>query len=458
MKKMSVFSLVMINVIAVDSLRSLPAGAEYGFSLVFFYLLGAIFFLIPVALIAAELSTAWPETGGLYVWIREAFGKKTGFFVVFWQWLYNVVWYPTIMAFLASTLCYIFMPSLANDKTYMITMILLMFWGATFSNWFGMGLSSKISVLSALVGTLFPMLAIVGLGVAWLWKGNVSEIAFSWQTFFPHFSSIDDYSLLSMVLFGLIGIEMSAVHAGDVKNPKRDYPRALFISAAIIIATLVLSSLAIAIVVPQKNIQLASGLMQAFQFFFVNLHIPFLIIVVAICIMIGSLGTVSAWVLGPIKAIMVAAEDKVIASHYANKNRFQVPTKLLIIQAVIMSILSLFFIFMPSINTAFSLLSTMTSQIALFVYMAMFVAAIRLRVKHPNVKRLYKVPGGIIGLSIISIAALLFCIVVFVIGFFPPSQLSIPALVNYESWLIGGTVIAAILPFFLLRQKKKLVE
>ncbi len=140
-KALSVFSLVMINTIAVDSLCSLPISAEYGFSIVFFYILGALLFLIPTALIAAELATGWPETGGIYIWLREAFGKKAGFLIIWLQWLYNIVWYPTIMSLLAATLAYIFDPSLANNKEYMITMILFMFWAATFSNWFGMRLS-----------------------------------------------------------------------------------------------------------------------------------------------------------------------------------------------------------------------------------------------------------------------------------------------------------------------------
>ena len=98
-KTLSVTSLVMINVIAIDSLRTLPMGAEYGFSLVFYYLLAAITFFMPVALVAAELATGWPETGGVYVWVREAFGKKIGFITIWLQWFYNICWYPTIMAF-----------------------------------------------------------------------------------------------------------------------------------------------------------------------------------------------------------------------------------------------------------------------------------------------------------------------------------------------------------------------
>src|SRR5262245_25822142 len=109
-KILGVFSLVMINVIAVDSLRSLPFSATYGFSLIFYYLLAAICFFFPVALVAAELATGWPNKGGIYVWVREAFGERWGFLVIWLQWIYNVVWYPTILAFIAGTIAYLFDP------------------------------------------------------------------------------------------------------------------------------------------------------------------------------------------------------------------------------------------------------------------------------------------------------------------------------------------------------------
>ena len=99
-KTLGAFGLAMINVIAVDSLRSLPFSAEYGFSLVFFYILAAITFFFPTALVAAELATGWPNKGGIYVWVREAFGERWGFLVIWLQWIYNVVWYPTIFCHL----------------------------------------------------------------------------------------------------------------------------------------------------------------------------------------------------------------------------------------------------------------------------------------------------------------------------------------------------------------------
>jgi putative glutamate/gamma-aminobutyrate antiporter len=452
-KVLSVFSLVMINVIAVDSLRSLPISAEYGFSIIFIYIIGALLFLIPTALVAAELATGWSQTGGLYVWIREAFGKKYGFLIIWLQWLYNIVWYPTIMSFLAATLSYIFAPSLANDKAYILTMTLLFFWGATFANWFGMQLSSWVSTISALIGTLLPMLFIIVLAIIWILEGKPSHVEFSAQHFFPHFSNINSFALLSMVLFGLIGMEMSAAHAGDVKNPQRDYPRALFISAIIIIFSLMFSALAIAIVVPQQSIQLASGLMEGFSIFFNAFHMPWMIPVMAVFIILGGLGTVSAWVIGPTKSIMVAAEDGAVPAFFQATNKYAVPTRVLILQGGITTLLSSIFILMPSVNSAYTLLSAITGQVALLVYVGLFLAAIKLRFSHPHIHRAYKIPGGKWGISIISGIGLLTCIVVLFLGFLPPSQIDVGSTTVYELLLIGGTMLICIPPLFIKRRR-----
>ncbi len=109
-KPLGVFSLVMINVIAVDSLRTLPISAHYGSSIIFYYLLAAITFFIPAALVTAELATGWPTKGGIYAWVKEAFGAKVGFLIIWLQWIYNIVWYPTILSFVAVTIAYLIKP------------------------------------------------------------------------------------------------------------------------------------------------------------------------------------------------------------------------------------------------------------------------------------------------------------------------------------------------------------
>jgi putative glutamate/gamma-aminobutyrate antiporter len=451
-KALSVFSLVMINIIAVDSLRSLPISAEYGFSLVFYYLLCGIGFLLPVALIAAELATGWPETGGIYVWLREAFGKKYGFLVVWIQWVYNVVWYPTILSLLAATLSYLIDPALAENKTYIFCMVIAFFWLATIVNLYGIHISSLISTIATIFGTMIPILFITGLGCLWYYQGKPLAITFSAKSFFPDLTHLGNLALLSSVVFGLIGLEMSAIHAGDVKNPQRDYPRAVFISAIIILSTLILGSLAIAMVIPQADIQLDSGLIEGFKVFFSAFHLPFMVPIVALLIVIGGFGTVAAWVLGPSRAIMIAARDDAAPKFLIKSNRHNAPSTVLLGQAVVVSFLSLFFIFMPSINAAFILLSTITAQLALVVYMLMFAAAIKLRYSRPDVVRKYQIPGGKCGIWLVAGLGFTVCVFIFFIGFVPPTQIQVGSTMTYESILILGCVVMC-LPVFL---KKKI--
>ena len=208
-KPLTIFSLVAINVIAIDSLRGLPFSAEYGFSAVFYYLLAAITFFIPVSLVSAELATAWPETGGLYVWVREAFGKDIGFFTIWLQWFYNIAWYPTIMSFIAVSIAYMINPALSHDKFYMLSIVMIIFWGCTWINCMGMRIASWVSNFSAIVGTIIPMLLIVLLGAMWIISGKHIDIIFSTKTFFPKLNNMNNLVLFITILFSLVGMEMS---------------------------------------------------------------------------------------------------------------------------------------------------------------------------------------------------------------------------------------------------------
>ena len=448
-KILSVFSLVMINVIAVDSLRTLPISAELGFSLVFFYLIAALLFFIPTALVAAELATGWPATGGIYIWVREAFGERIGFFIIWLQWIYNVVWYPTMLAFIAATMAYLINPALANNKTYLLTCVLSMFWLSTIVNCFGMRLSSWVSATGAIVGTLLPMTLIIILGGIWAWTGRPEHVQFTWHAFYPEFSNLRNLVFFTAVLFGLLGLEMSAVHAGDVKNPQRDYPRALLYSAIIILVTLVLSSLAIAMVVPKDQLSLVSGLIDAFDVFFKAYHMPWMLPVIAIMIIIGGLSGVAAWVIGPTKGLLIAARDGEIPEFFSRVTKKGVPINILLTQAVFMTIICSVFLLIPSVAASYLLLSEMTAQLALLVYIFMFAAVIRLRYSKANTKRTYKIPGGKVGVWLVSSMGIGTCFVAIILGFIPPPQVALDNIWNYEFILITGVVVFCLLPFLI---------
>lgn len=445
-KVLSVFSLVMINVIAVDSLRTLPMSAKLGLPLVSYYLVAAFAFFIPVALVAAELATAYPNTGGLYVWVREAFGKRAGFITIWLQWIYNVVWYPTILAFIAATLSYLFAPQLANNKFYLLSSALGLFWLFTLLNCFGMRLSSIVSSIGAILGTILPMLGIIILGGLWLLQGRPISIEAP-SSWVPDFSSIGNLSLFSAVLFGLIGMEMSAVHAEEVRDPQRDYPRAILYSTLIIFSTLMFGSLAIVIVVPNAQLSVVSGLVDAYAVFFKTYNMPWMTYIIAVLIILGGLSGVSAWIIGPTKGLLVSARDGSLPEFFSRVNRHGAPVNILITQGLIFSLLSSVFILLDSINAAYWILSDLSAQMALLVYVFMFAAAIKLRYSQPDRHRSYTVPGGNWVMCLVAGTGMVCCLLAMAIGFVPPTQIPIDNTSFFEAFLVGGLFLFVVLPW-----------
>ena len=315
-----------------------------------------------------------------------------------------------------------------------------------------MKLSSMISTIGALLGTIFPMVFIIILGAFWWFQGR--PLAFdhhnNWLASFHQWS---DFSLLPGVLFGLLGMEMSAVHAEEVKNPQRDYPRALLYSTLLIFSTLVLGSLAIILVVPPHQLSVVSGLIDAYDLFFQAYHLPYLTKVVAFLIIIGALGGVSAWIIGPTKGLLAAAKDGSLPYALSKVNRHGAPSRLLMLQACIFTLLcSIFFLF-DSINASYWLLSDLCAQMALMVYVLMFAAAIKLRFKHPHLPRPYRIPGSNAVMILVAGTGLVCCMFAIILGFIPPSQIPIQNTWLFETFLIVGLLIFTLLPWLWIRRK-----
>ena len=453
-RTLNIFFLAMINVAAICSIKNWPLTAEYGFSSLFYFIVSSLLFFIPVSLVSAELTTGWPERGGVYVWVKEAFGHRMGFLAVWLLWIENVVWYPTILSFIAGTVAFSFNPALANNTLYMFCVIFGAFWGATLVNLLGMKTSGWISTLGVILGTIIPGIVIITLGVIWILAGNPLHITFGWDHFFPDLSNPSQLALLAGVLLGFAGMEMSAVHAREVKNPQKNFPRAILLSAIIIITLSVLGTLAIAIVIPQKEINLVSGGMEAIAFFLRSYGLNWAVPIVALMVTFGALGAMSTWTAGPSKGLLAAAQDGDFPPILHKVNKHNMPVGMLIFQGTIVSILGIVFLLMPNVNSSFWILLALTSQLYLLMYILMFAAAIVLRYKKPDVPRAYKIPGGNFGMWMIAGIGLLTSLIAIAIGFFPPEQLDTGNLLFYELFLILGMGIFCAAPFIILLFKK----
>lgn len=377
--ELGVMALVMMAVISVDSLRNLPIAAQFGVSLVSFYLAAGIGFFLPLAWITGKLAILYPKTGGSYVWIREAFGHNWGHFAICLQWLYNIIWYPTIFAFITATVAVLLGHHLDQSKGFVFGSSLLLFWLLSWIHSFGLRFSKWINISSAIIGTLLPMGFIILLAGYWLATGHASATPLTMQTLAPSWHEMKNIGFFSNVLFSILGLEVIAVYAGNVSNPKTVYPKALTVSAMVILSTLVCSSLALCIIMPVEKITLITGLVDVLQVFFAAFHLQNMTFLIGLCIIIGALGIASSWMLGLAKSLHISLASMAITPDWMQKmNRNDVPTGILWLQAGVYSILLTAFLFFPSMNRSYWILSAATAQFALLYYIILFCAAIKL--------------------------------------------------------------------------------
>ena len=455
-KKIGVFSLVMMNIMAVDSLRSLPVAAQFGYALLFFYCLAAVLFFIPTALVTAELATTWPNTGGAYTWIRMAFGIRWGWLAIWLQWIYNVVWYPVILAFVIATIAYLFSPNLIQHKSFLLIVLLSIWWCVTGLSLLGLRVSTWLSRLGALVGTLLPLLFIITLACLWIQAHKPLAIQLIPANFLPNWHDFNNLAFFTTLIFGLMGLEMSAVHAGDVLNPQKNFPLALFWSAGLILLTLILGAIAIALIVPLDQLSILSGLNNAYSLFFLKFNLKVLLPFFLLLIIFGSLCSVSTWVIGPTRGLLVATlenETKNL-SWFTKLNRFDAPVNLLLFQGALVSLLAALFILIPTVKEAYWLLSVMTAQLALLFYILLFLAALRLRYTAIEPRRGYQIPGGLAGMWITAGIAIVTCLATFILGFFPPSTIATHNLYKFDGILILGMLLAC-MPAYWVTQATK---
>jgi len=443
-KKISFLAIILLIISAIDSNRNLPAAAIFGAPLIFFFLFSSVFFLFPTAFIAAELSAAFPEKGGIYHWVRVAFGEKMGLVAVWLQWINTMVWYPTILAFLAGTGAYLFDPVLMDNKIYMVCGISGIFWSLTLINLFGVHVSAKVNSIFATAGTVFPMLLLIVLGFFWFAWGEPRAIEISFNSIFPSLKHLESWTALEAVMASFVGMELIGVHVGHVSNPQKTFPKAILLASIYILATMLLGSLMIAIVLPLDKINLAGGLMQVFAGFFQAFHLERLIFFMSFLIVIGSLGGMINWILSPAKGLLHASEHGFLPKFLCHTNKYGAASRILIMQALLVTLFCSVFLFVPTVNAFYWLLTSLSNCLYMLMYILMFLAALRLRLKHPS--GAFKVPFGFLGLFFVCLLGLIGAVLTILLGFIPPEHIDVGR--DY-SLIIGTGVLLLISPVFL---------
>lgn len=457
--KIGVITLAIMNIVAVVSLRGLPAEAEYGLSSAFYYIFAAIVFLIPVSLVAAELATGWPEKGGVFRWVGEAFGPRWAFLAMFMLWIEVTVWFPTALTFAAVSLAFIgpdqkWDQALSSNNVFVLAVVLATYWLATLIAFRGVQSFTNVAKWGGIIGTIAPATILIVLGFAYLAGGGTPQISLSWKSLFPDFTNFNNVVLAASIFLFYAGMEMNAIHVKDVSNATRNYPLAILIAALGTVAIFVLGTMAIAFVIPKADINLTQSLLVAYGDMFRWAGLGWLAPVVAIALAIGVLAGIVTWVAGPSSGLLVVAKAGYLPRFWQATNANGMATHILLVQAFLVTALSVLFVVLPSVQTAYQILSQLTVILYLVMYLLMFGAGIYLRYSQPNRPRPYKIPGGAYGMWLIGGLGLLGSLLAFVVSFIPPSQIAIGSPSLYIGILIGLTIVFVTIPFLIYSVRK----
>ena len=457
--KLSVMTLAIMNVTAVVSLRGLASEAIYGIQSAFYYLFAAIVFLIPTAMVAAELAAMYAsKQGGVFRWVGEAYGPRVGFLAIWLQWIQSTIWYPTVLTFGAVSIAFIGTdPSadaaLASNRVFTLVVVLAIYWLATFIALRGLDWVGKVSKWGGIIGTIVPAAILILLAIIYLVKGGHNYLN-THVSFFPDLSNFSNLVLASSIFLFYAGMEMMGIHVMEVDNPKRNYPRAIIIGSLVTVAIFILGTFALGIVVPAKDISLTQTLLIGFDNYFKFLHMSWLGSVVAIALVFGVLAGVLTWVSGPSKGIFTVGRAGYLPPFFQKTNSRGVQRNILLVQGVIVTILGMLFVVMPSVQSFYQILSQLTVLLYLIMYMLMFSSAIVLRYKRPQLERPFRLGRGNALMWILGGLGFAGSLLAFVLSFIPPSQIAVGSKTVWFSVLIVGSLVVVVIPFIIYALRK----
>lgn len=443
-KIMGLKDVILMNIVAVFGVAFFTSAAKMGPSQIVLWIIAALLFFIPEGLVVAELSTAWPVEGGLGAWCRLAFGKKNGFLVSWVYFINNAVYFPALL--MSTSVFFAFglnQPALGDSKIFISIFSIAFIWILTFANMKGFNITKKINNFSSVFAFAITGLLVV-LALYWLIVlKQPMQTSYSFSSILPKFSDLNSIVFFSTMIFALSGLELPPSLIAHVKEPQKNFPKAILVSSIILPLLFILGSTALTCVMSPDKIGLTSGMINAISIVCSKAGIAWFVIIVAMACLLFRVGSVNAWLLSPIVMFIDSSKDVMPAWFTNTDNERGTPNNALIIQAVLVSVLTLMAYSMPSAEAAYWLIAAMATILYFIPFMAMFAAFIVLRVRQPEQKRLYKVPFGVvvasIGFLVVLVSTILACL--------PPDGVNIGGKIQYEVKLLGGAAVFILIGF-----------
>jgi amino acid transporter len=434
--------LILFNLVAVLGLRHLGTTAKFGPGSLLMWLIGAVFFFIPQGLAVIELSSRFPKEGGIYFWTKRALGEGHGFLCGWCYWINNVLYYPNLLISAAVIATFMFGKSgsgLSDSWAFVLPVTLGALWIAVLINIVGLGTGKWLQNAGG-VGTYIPGFILIALGVyGAITAPPANELSLA--TLKPDLTNLSALNLLASIAFAFAGLELASTMADEVENPRRNLARSIFISGPLIAVMYIIGTAAVLWYLPNKDINLVSGFLQAIKAGADNVS-PTLGWIAALCAAlytVGNLGSVGAWLIGPARVAFVIGLDRYFPKAFgAVHPRWHTPYVAILVQAMLATIFLLLSVLGKGTNVEDVYLILLDTQILIYFipYLYLFVVFLIHRRRGESSNEVVLAPGGLIGAWFTGLSGMLVTLFAMIIATIPPPDMGNPLLFRLK--VIGG--------------------
>ncbi|MDR0463168.1 MAG: amino acid permease [Pseudomonadales bacterium] len=460
MNKLSLFGFFAITLVMVLDVYEYPIFATSGLELIFFLVVGGLLWFVPAALCAAEMATikGW-ERGGIYTWVKNTLGKKWGWLAIFCQWFQITVGFVTMLYFIVDGLAEVTSAQTINENPlWKFGLIVIIFWLLSLSQMGGTKKTEVFGKIASVIGIFAPIIILFVLTTIFIVSGGTSQITLSPQDFWPDFSQPATMVVFVSFILSYMGVEASASYVNELKNPQRNYPLAIFLVVLTAILVNAIGGLSVAVAIPSAELSLGSGVSQTLNVFFAHLglHWEPIVKIVTLMLMMGVIGEIAGWVVGPAKGLLVAAEENLLPSQFKKTNKHGVPIMIVIGQGLLVTMWAAILTFSGGGNNlSFQIAISLTVVIYLIAYLLFFSGFIKLVWKQQKLKRVFEISGGKIVKTLVAGAGLTSSIFALVISFWAPTNLSSSEAHIYMIVLIVGFIATLLLALLIYKFMSK---
>ena len=459
LKTLGFFGFFAITASMVMTVYAYPNFASSGMHLIFFLILGGVFWFLPVALCAAEMAPVkgW-ESGGIFAWVGNTLGKRWGFAALFYQWFQITVGFVTMAFFVLAAISFIVgWDALYDNPLVMFIGVAIIVWGLTLTQLGGTKLTARIAKIGFFGGVLIPaVVLLVGL-VAYLATGGISQIDLATASYVPDFTKTGTLVIFASFILAFAGVEASASHVNELKNPGKIYPLVMIVLCVLTIVLDTLGGMAVALTIPLEQLEgnMSDGVIAAFAAIFdAHFHAGWLVYVIAFLLAAGVLAEISSWIVGPSRALLATADEGILPKTFAKTNKHGVSVKTVVIQGIIVTIWdavlcgSMALSGGSSSSVAYLTAVGLTVVIYLVGYVLFFLGYFNLALKKKDLPRVFNVFGkSTVGKCLMAGVGLAVTLFALIISFFPSSELSAQANIVYVITLIVCWAVSVAIPF-----------